>query len=102
MPTTAVATRQPRIRHIEASRCLRIEVDNTSSDPPPMGRFRLNDTRGRGVIIVDKLAEDCGVTGTRSERPSGPSSSATNHDLSRPLKDHPADWLPSGAAETCH
>lgn len=54
--------RQLRIRRIEASRCLRIEVDDTSSDLPTLGRSRVHDTRGRGLVIVNKLAKDWGVT----------------------------------------
>ncbi|RDI18426.1 ATP-binding protein [Lentzea flaviverrucosa] len=53
--------RQLRLRRIEASRCLRIEVDDASPDMPTLGRSRLSDTRGRGLIIVNKIAEQWGV-----------------------------------------
>lgn len=53
--------RQLRLRRIEASGRLRIEVDDASPDLPTLGRSRLNDTRGRGLIIVNKLAEQWGV-----------------------------------------
>lgn len=43
------------------SRRVRIEVEDASPEPPVLGRSRLGDHRGRGLIIVDKLAEEWGV-----------------------------------------
>lgn len=40
---------------------VRVEVDDTSPEQPVVGRSRLGDTRGRGLIMVDKLCEDWGV-----------------------------------------
>lgn len=54
--------RQLRLWLIEASLCLRVEVDDASPDLPILGRSRIGDTRGRGLILVNKLADDWGVT----------------------------------------
>ncbi|GGU81136.1 ATP-binding protein [Lentzea flava] len=40
---------------------VRIEDEDASPDRPTLGRSRLSDTRGRGLIIVDRLAKDWGV-----------------------------------------
>jgi anti-sigma regulatory factor (Ser/Thr protein kinase) len=53
--------RQLRLWRVAASGCLRIEVDDASLDRPTLGRSRLADTRGRGLVIVDKLAQNWGV-----------------------------------------
>ncbi|MFD1146494.1 ATP-binding protein [Saccharothrix hoggarensis] len=41
---------------------VRVEVDDTSPDQPVVGRSRLADTRGRGLIMVDKLSWKWGVS----------------------------------------
>ena len=58
--------RHPRrlcLRRAGASPRLRVEVDDASPEPPVLGRSRLSSTRGRGLIIVDKIAADWGVAG---------------------------------------
>ncbi|SFR24765.1 Histidine kinase-like ATPase domain-containing protein [Lentzea waywayandensis] len=53
--------RRLRLRRVEVSRRLRVEVDDASPNQPVLGRSRISATRGRGLIIVDKIAEDWGV-----------------------------------------
>ncbi|ANZ41655.1 hypothetical protein BBK82_42615 [Lentzea guizhouensis] len=50
-----------RLRRLGAG-LLRVEVDDASPDKPVLGRSRIDDTRGRGLVIVDKIAEAWGVT----------------------------------------
>jgi anti-sigma regulatory factor (Ser/Thr protein kinase) len=38
-----------------------VEVDDGSPEPPTLGRSRLGQDRGRGLIIVAKLATDWGT-----------------------------------------
>ncbi|MER5262261.1 ATP-binding protein [Actinosynnema sp. NPDC002837] len=40
---------------------IRIEVDDASPEHPVLGRSRIGELRGRGVMIVDRLAKDWGV-----------------------------------------
>ena len=54
--------RQVRIRRLHGPDLLRVEVDDGSPDQPVLGKSRINDTRGRGLIIVDKIAKDWGVS----------------------------------------
>lgn len=40
-----------------------VEVDDATTDPPVLGRSRfVGEYRGRGLILIDKLAEDWGMT----------------------------------------
>lgn len=55
------APRQLRLHRSGDPRFVRVEVDDASSAAPVLGRSRLNDDRGRGLIIVDNLAKDWGV-----------------------------------------
>ncbi|MFJ8961496.1 ATP-binding protein [Lentzea sp. NPDC102401] len=53
-------------RHLKLHRSVdpcsvRVEVDDASPDAPVLGRSRLNDDRGRGLVIVDSLATDWGI-----------------------------------------
>lgn len=41
-----------------------VEVHDSSPDMPVIGRSRLGDNRGRGLIMVDKLAHDWGTRPT--------------------------------------
>ncbi|GAA3690181.1 hypothetical protein GCM10022267_90960 [Lentzea roselyniae] len=41
---------------------VRVEIDDTSPDPPTLGCSRLGGNRGRGMVIVNRLAKDWGVT----------------------------------------
>ncbi|MCE6995513.1 ATP-binding protein [Saccharothrix sp. S26] len=41
---------------------VRIEVDDASPDRPVLGHSRISDLRGRGIMIVDRLCKDWGVT----------------------------------------
>jgi anti-sigma regulatory factor (Ser/Thr protein kinase) len=53
--------RAVRLRR-SADRCVvRIEVDDGSPDHLTVGRSRLGPNRGRGLIIIDKLAATWGV-----------------------------------------
>ncbi|MGW4214700.1 ATP-binding protein [Lentzea sp. NPDC004789] len=38
-----------------------IEVDDTSELRPVHGRFRLGGMRGRGIVVIDKLAREWGT-----------------------------------------
>ncbi|XVS62242.1 ATP-binding protein [Actinosynnema sp. CA-299493] len=54
-PRAVRLRRSPNWSHV------RIEVDDTSPDQLTFGRSRLGPTRGRGLIIVDRLCKDWGV-----------------------------------------
>jgi anti-sigma regulatory factor (Ser/Thr protein kinase) len=41
---------------------VRVEVDDSSPEPPDLGSSRLGGDRGRGMVIVNRLAKDWGVT----------------------------------------
>lgn len=55
--------RRLRLRRLPVPDLLRVEVDDGSPDRPVLGRSRIDDTRGRGLIIVDKIARGWGVIG---------------------------------------
>lgn len=40
---------------------VRVEVDDTSSDLPVLGRSRLTDLRGRGLVLVNALSTRWGA-----------------------------------------
>jgi two-component sensor histidine kinase len=42
---------------------LRVEVDDSSPEQPVLGRSRISETRGRGLVIVDRLSVAWGVVG---------------------------------------
>jgi anti-sigma regulatory factor (Ser/Thr protein kinase) len=56
--------REVRVTRMYAPCRIDFEVDDFSTDPPVLGRSRLSieDCRGRGVLIVDKLSEQWGMT----------------------------------------
>ena len=41
---------------------VRLEVTDTSTDPPVLGRSSISDTRGRGMLLIAALAVDWGYT----------------------------------------
>ncbi|WP_089962469.1 ATP-binding protein [Lentzea xinjiangensis] len=41
---------------------VRVEIDDASPDPPTLGTSRLGGNRGRGMMLVNRLAKDWGVT----------------------------------------
>ncbi|MFJ6671196.1 ATP-binding protein [Actinosynnema sp. NPDC091369] len=51
-----------RLRHVRVPCQVRVEVDDASPDQPVLGRSRLAGTRGRGLIMVDKLSTAWGTT----------------------------------------
>jgi anti-sigma regulatory factor (Ser/Thr protein kinase) len=53
--------RSVRLRRSPDRSHVRIEVDDASPDDLTFGRSRLGPNRGRGLVIVDKLAKDWGV-----------------------------------------
>lgn len=50
-----------RLRRSEGPCVVRAEVDDASPGELVPGRSRLGDSRGRGLIIVERLSEDWGV-----------------------------------------
>jgi anti-sigma regulatory factor (Ser/Thr protein kinase) len=50
-----------RLEHNRAPCWVRLEVDDRSPEPPVVGHSRLDGHRGRGLIIVDKLATTWGT-----------------------------------------
>lgn len=49
--------------HRSSAQCfVRVEVDDASPELPVLGTSRLGEFRGRGMIIVDQLAKNWGVT----------------------------------------
>lgn len=50
-----------RLRHLTEPSRLRVEVDDASTDLPVLGVSRLSGNRGRGMVIVDRLAKNWGV-----------------------------------------
>lgn len=50
-----------RIQHSRKPCRVRVEVEDASPEPPVLGRSRFGDSRGRGLIIVDRLSEAWGV-----------------------------------------
>ncbi|RKT54615.1 ATP-binding protein [Saccharothrix australiensis] len=56
-----------RIRFVRSERpgCVRVEVDDTSSDPPILGRSTISEHRGRGLVMVDSIAQ---AWGTKSRK----------------------------------
>ena len=56
-----LAPRQLRLHRSTDPNLVRVEVDDASADPPIVGRSRIHNDRGRGLVIVEKLAEDWGV-----------------------------------------
>lgn len=53
--------RRIRLLRVQEPPEVRIEVEDTSLELPVLGRSRINDDRGRGLIIVDNLATSWGV-----------------------------------------
>lgn len=39
---------------------VRVDVEDASTDPPVLGRSRISDSRGRGLVLVAALAADWG------------------------------------------
>ncbi|MBB5957290.1 anti-sigma regulatory factor (Ser/Thr protein kinase) [Saccharothrix tamanrassetensis] len=57
----AVGPRRVRL-HWSTGQCfVRVEVDDASPDGLVVGRSRLGGSRGRGLIIVERLSKDWGV-----------------------------------------
>ena len=56
--------REARTTRIVRPCLVTIEVDDFNTNPPVLGRSRLpaDDHRGRGVLIVDELSEQWGMT----------------------------------------
>ncbi|OKI28677.1 hypothetical protein A6A25_30895 [Saccharothrix sp. CB00851] len=50
-----------RMRHSPQPCRVWIEVDDTSTEMPETGRSRLGEHRGRGLTLIDAIAEDWGV-----------------------------------------
>lgn len=50
-----------RIWHSGDASQVRVEVEDGAPELPVLGRSRFGDLRGRGLVIVDKLAEEWGV-----------------------------------------
>ncbi|WP_461122860.1 ATP-binding protein [Saccharothrix stipae] len=63
----SVSPRTVRLRRSPNWHFVRIEVDDASPDELTFGRSRLGPNRGRGLIIIDKLAGNWGV----NPRPGG-------------------------------
>ncbi|WP_434446745.1 ATP-binding protein [Lentzea sp. E54] len=55
------ASRQVRLHRSSNPCSIRVEVEDASLDAPVLGVSRLNAGRGRGLIIVARLAKDWGV-----------------------------------------
>lgn len=53
--------RELRIRRLGESCAVRIEVADYSPALPTLGRSTINPSRGRGLVIVDKLSKVWGV-----------------------------------------
>jgi anti-sigma regulatory factor (Ser/Thr protein kinase) len=49
-----------RLTRSQGQCAVRVEVDDGSPQPPTLGRSRLGQDRGRGLVIVAKLAADWG------------------------------------------
>ena len=58
--------RQLRLHRSTEPCPVRVEIDDASTQVPVLGTSRLGGTRGRGLIIVNRLAKDWGVTTTPS------------------------------------
>ena len=41
---------------------VRVEVDDTSPAPPILGRSTVSENRGRGLVLVDRIAQVWGAT----------------------------------------
>jgi histidine kinase-like protein len=56
--------REVRVTRTYGPCMIDFQVDDFSTDPPVLGRSRLSieECRGRGVLIVDKLSEQWGMT----------------------------------------
>ena len=54
--------RRMRLRRSTEPCFVRVEVDDTSPGPPTLGSSRLGANRGLGMVIVNRLAKDWGVT----------------------------------------
>ncbi|MEU7524159.1 ATP-binding protein [Saccharothrix sp. NPDC042600] len=55
----------PRPRRLRLSvlpERVRVEVEDSSGDPPVVGRSRISDSRGRGLVLVAALSADWGHT----------------------------------------
>ncbi|WP_447002160.1 ATP-binding protein [Saccharothrix isguenensis] len=57
----ADAPRRVRLHRLEGPCVVRVEVDDASPDRLVLGRSRLGGSRGRGLIIVERLSKDWGV-----------------------------------------
>ncbi|MGZ3146331.1 ATP-binding protein [Lentzea chajnantorensis] len=51
-----------RLHRSEEPCLVRVEVDDASPELPVLGTSRLGGDRGRGMVIVNRLAKDWGVT----------------------------------------
>ncbi|MBC6445927.1 ATP-binding protein [Actinokineospora xionganensis] len=51
-----------RIQHSREPCRVRVEVEDASPGEPVLGRSRFGDLRGRGLVIVDRLSDEWGVT----------------------------------------
>jgi anti-sigma regulatory factor (Ser/Thr protein kinase) len=51
-----------RLRQFTEPCSVRIEVDDASPELPVLGNSRIGDHRGRGLIMINALAKDWGVT----------------------------------------
>ncbi|WP_170155108.1 ATP-binding protein [Lentzea atacamensis] len=58
----AVAPYALRLHRSSEPCFVRVEVDDASAELPVLGRSRFDGSRGRGMIIVNRLAKDWGVT----------------------------------------
>ncbi|MEJ2855093.1 MULTISPECIES: ATP-binding protein [unclassified Saccharothrix] len=54
-----------RLRRTSRPCLVRFEVDDAEPDHPTLGRSRLGEDRGRGLVIVHNLAVDWGVSAHR-------------------------------------
>lgn len=50
-----------RVRRTHMPCKVSIEVDDTSALQPVRGRSRLGDSRGRGIVVVDNIADEWGT-----------------------------------------
>ncbi|WP_238598223.1 ATP-binding protein [Saccharothrix sp. ALI-22-I] len=53
---------QIRFLRSEQPPFVRVEVDDTSPEPPILGRSTVTRHRGRGLVIVDRVAKAWGAT----------------------------------------
>ncbi|PWK80815.1 anti-sigma regulatory factor (Ser/Thr protein kinase) [Lentzea atacamensis] len=56
------APRQMRVHRSMEPCFVRVEIDDGSAEVPTLGTSRLDGDRGRGMLLVNRLAKDWGVT----------------------------------------